>query len=467
MIGRHTIPSLRRQFRWRLAILQAIILSIIVTTLVMILILAGEYHPGEPADEVIAVVRDASTRQQNGELALRSTPALEKLRVEMPGLWFIVRDRAGHRLSEGSVPPEFASIGASLDGVSQARLGWNIADPPRPGARMQWVGSAIGEVQIVTGPGAQVSWDRALGAGLLAAFASLLPMLAIMILATWLATPVVIRSALGGLNEVIEEAGRIDVDQHGLRLPLATVPQEVRPLVDAINMTLERLDDGHERHRRFLANAAHELRTPIAVLTTRLGLLPLGSSRSTLLEDVGRLATLAEQLLDLERLRRDWRADMSEVDLVALVRDVAADLAPVAINAGYTLAVETAIERIEVMGDRASLERALVNLVQNAIQHGGRRGAILLRVDMSGGIEVHDQGTGIAEQDRTRAFEPFCRLGAGATGAGLGLYLVAEVVALHGGHIVALDAPLGGLRMRIELPVSVPGSCKPPVIQRA
>lgn len=460
MTGRHPIPSFQRQFRWRLAILQAIILSVIVTTLVTVLVLAGEYHPGEPADEVIAVVRNASTRTANGALALRPTPALKKLRAETPGLWFTVRDRAGHHLSEGSVPPEFADIGASLSGIGQARLGWNLADPPRPAARMQWVTTAVGEVQVVTGPGAPAPWDRALGAGLLAAIASLLPLLAVMIFATWLATPVVIRSALSGLNEVIEEAGRIDVDQRGLQLPVATVPREVRPLVDAINTTLGRLDEGHERHRRFLANAAHELRTPIAVLTTRIGLLPPGSSRSTLLEDVGRLATLAEQLLDLGRLRRDWRAAMSMIDLVALVRDVAADLAPVAINAGYRLAVETAVDRVEVMADRGSLERALINLVQNAIQHGGRRGTILLCVDADGRIEVHDQGTGIAEQDRARVFEPFCRLGSGTTGAGLGLYLVAEVVALHGGHIMALDGPLGGLCIRIELPVSTSGSCK-------
>ena len=322
-------------------------------------------------------------------------------------------------------------------------------------------------VQVITGPGTQTPWYRTLGAGLLAAFFVLLPILAIMMLATWFATPIVIRAALGGLHDVIVEAERIDIDQRGLRLPVSTVPREVRPLVDAINTTLGRLDEGHERHRRFLADAAHELRTPIAILTTRLGLLPPGSDRSRLLEDVGRLATLAEQLLDLERLRRHWREAMTPVDLVTLARDVAADLAPMAIDAGYTLAVECMVEHMEVMADRASLERALINLVQNAIQHGGRRGTILVRVDANGRVEVHDEGPGIAEQDKVRVFEPFRRLGTGSTGAGLGLHLVGDVVALPGGRISALDGPLGGLCMRIELPTSRPASRKADAIQRA
>jgi len=464
--SRHA-PSLRRQFRWRLAVLQAAILSIVVTALVAALIFQGNFNPIETEDDVIAAVRDASTRTATGDLALRSTPALAKLRAEVPGLWFSLRDRAEHRLSEGNVPPEFARIGASLDAIGQARLGWNLGDPPRPTARVQWVQTPVGALQVITGPGAHAPWYRTLGAGLLTALIFLLPILAIMLLATWIATPAVIRAAMAGLDDVIDEAARIDIDQRGVRLPLATVPQEVRPLVDAVNTTLGRLDEGHERHRRFLADAAHELRTPIAILTTRLGLLPPGAERARLLEDVGRLATLAEQLLDLERLRRHWKDAMAPVDLVTLARDVAADLAPMAIDAGYTLAVESMVDRVDVMADRPSIERALINLVQNAIQHGGRCGAILLRVGAEGRVEITDEGPGIAEQDRARVFEPFRRLGAGTTGAGLGLHLVSEVVALHGGRIVALDCPGGGLCMRIDLPVPGSGSRKAHAIQPA
>jgi len=458
-------PSLRRQFRWRLVILQGAILSVVVAALMAVLMIRGAFNLIEPSDDIIAAARDAATRTATGDLAVRPTPALAELRTKVPGLWFSLRDRTGHRLSEGPVPPEFAKIGAALDGIGQARLGWNLGDPPRPGARVQWVTTPIGDLQVTTGPGAHAPRRQVLGAGLLTALVFLLPILAIMMLATWLATPVVVRAAMVGLDDVIDEAGRIDIDQRGVRLPLATVPQEVRPLVDAVNTTLGRLDEGHERHRRFLADAAHELRTPIAILTARLGLLPPGPDRARLLEDAGRLATLAEQLLDLERLRRTWPQAMVSVDLVTLARDVAADLAPMAIDAGYSLAVESMAERVDVMADRASLERALINLVQNAIQHGGRRGAIQLRVEAGGRVEVLDEGPGIAEPDRAHVFEPFRRLGAGTTGAGLGLHLVGEVVALHGGHIVALDGPHGGLCMRIDLPVPGPQSRKAGAIQ--
>lgn len=454
MTDRRHVPSLRRQFRWRLAVLQAAILSVVVTTLVAVLILQGAFNPIEPGDDVIAAVREASTRTATGDLALRPTPALAKLHAAVPDLWFTLRDRAGHRVSQGAVPPEFAKIGTSLDEIGQARLGWNIGDPPRPAARVQWIQTQIGALQVMTGPGAKAPWLQTLGAGLFAVLVFLVPILAIMFLATWLATPAVLRAAMAGLDQAIDEAERIDIDQRGVRLPIAAVPREVRPLVDAVNATLGRLDEGHERHRRFLADAAHELRTPIAILTTRLGLLPPGSDRARLLEDAGRLATLAEQLLDLERLRRHWQEMMASVDLVTLARDVAADLAPMAIDAGYTLAVEAMIDRAAVTADRASIERALINLVQNAIQHGGRRGAILLRVEAPGRVEVHDEGPGIAEQDRAHVFEPFRRLGSGTTGAGLGLHLVSEVVALHGGRIVALTGPGGGLCMRLDLPVS-------------
>ncbi|WCM25736.1 HAMP domain-containing histidine kinase [Sphingomonas sp. QA11] len=445
-------PSLRAQFRWRLVTLQALILAAVVALLVAGLLARGAFDLYEPGDDVIAAVREAAVRAPGGGIALRRTPALASLEAGVPDLWFTVKDRAGHRLSHGAVPGEFAGIGAALDRVGQARLGWNLGDPPRPTARIQWIHSPAGALQVMTGPGLHAPWYRLVGSALLLVLLFLLPILAMMGLATWLVTPVVVRSALAGLDGAIGEAERIDIERRGARLPVETVPREVRPLVDAVNATLARLDEGHERHRRFLADAAHELRTPIAILTTRLGLLPDDPVRARLVEDAGRLANLADQLLDLERLRRQGRADMAPLDLVALARDVAADLAPMAIGAGYTLGLETAGGPVEALADRSSLERALINLVQNAIGHGGRRGAIVVRVGPGTAIEVRDEGPGIPEAERSRMFEPFRRLGAGGDGAGLGLNLAGEIVALHGGRIVALDSPGGGLCMRIELP---------------
>ncbi|WP_038380316.1 sensor histidine kinase, partial [Bradyrhizobium elkanii] len=223
------------------------------------------------------------------------------------------------------------------------------------------------------------------------------------------------------------------------------------PLVTAINDALKRLDDGYSRHQRFVADAAHELRTPIAILNTRLESLPPGPEKTRLLEDSARLATLAEQLLDIQRFDQ-CRNPFVRVDLVAVARNVAADLAPLAIAAGYELSLDTSVDRVETSGDRAALERALTNLVQNAIQHGGRRGTITIHVGSAATIDVSDEGDGIPQGERTRIFDPFYRLAPLDRGAGLGLNMVREIARLHGGHVSVLDGPKGGACFRLTLP---------------
>src|SRR5215475_4936880 len=111
------------------------------------------------------------------------------------------------------------------------------------------------------------------------------------------------------------------------------IPLEVAPLVTAVNEALARLDEGYSRHKRFVADAAHELRTPIAILNTRLEALQDGPDKTRLLEDTARLATLAEQLLDIQRLDQ-CRDPFSRVDLAIIAQNVAADLAPLAIAGG-------------------------------------------------------------------------------------------------------------------------------------
>jgi signal transduction histidine kinase len=270
----------------------------------------------------------------------------------------------------------------------------------------------------------------------------------LMTLATLIATPVVVRGTLAGLGKAVAQAEAININGRGARLPLDGVPSEVAPLVAAVNAALSRLDEGYERHKRFLLDAAHELRTPIAILQTRLESLSPSPDTSRLIEDVARLSTLAEQLLDLQRLNQQ-NVRLAQIDLVTIGKRVAADLAPLAIAAGYDIAFESEVERAEVSGDLASLERALTNLVQNAIQHGGRRGSITVRVDWPAMISVTDEGPGVPVADRERVFEPFHRLHARDRGVGLGLNLVQEIVRLHEARVTVLDGPNGGACFRI------------------
>jgi signal transduction histidine kinase len=180
--------------------------------------------------------------------------------------------------------------------------------------------------------------------------------------------------------------------------------------------------------------------------------LPRNAETARLLTDAARLSTLTEQLLDLQRLNQTVER-FSRLDLVAACRQVAADLAPLAIAAGYDVSFEPDSEPVVMTGDRPSLERALANLVQNAIDHGGGSGTITIRLNGAGEVSVADQGPGIPFEHRDRIFEPFYRLHPRDRGAGLGLNLVREIVHLHGGRISVSNQESAGACFRISLPV--------------
>ncbi len=434
--------------RW-LVPLQAGILAAFVLLFIATLWISGLLNRDE--EGVIDVLQRAVARDENGQLILKPTADLQAVRAQTPMLWFLIRDANEQSLSEGTVPPEFARLGPALDHINRARLDWGRSHdkPDRPAARMKRVDTAAGPVQIMAtteGRSPKSVWEIGLAFLLV-----VLPSALVMTVATLIATPMVIRKAIAGLDEAASQARKIDTDKRGTRLPVETVPIEVAPLVNAVNDALGRLDDGYERHKRFLADAAHELRTPIAILTTRLETLPQSLEKRRLTEDVARLATLAEHLLDLQRLEHQL-AELSRIDLVAISGQVIADLAPIAIAAGYDISLQHEAEHIWARGHRSSLERAIVNLVQNAIQHGGRRGAIVVSVCRPATIEVTDEGPGIPECQREQVFEPFHRLQPSAHGAGLGLNLVREIVRLHHGEVSIADAPNGGASFRIVLP---------------
>ncbi|MBN8939710.1 MAG: HAMP domain-containing histidine kinase [Rhizobiales bacterium] len=448
-----SVRSLKWRLVWRLVLLQGAMLALLLVLALGTLWAAG-YLIDEPDEDAVAdAVQVALTRDAEGRLILRRTEDLARLRQDSPNLWFVVRDRQGQVLSEGQVPPEFARIGDALDHISQARLGWQIGDDPElPTARIKRVDTAAGNVQIISGSGGKLLLRKlVLGASILF-LSAILPNLVLMTLATVIATSMVVRRALAGLGEAAAEAERIDSNQRGTRLPVDTVPTEVAPLVRAVNDALGRLDEGHERHKRFLVDAAHELRTPIAILQTRLEALPTTADKTRLLEDMARLANLAEQLLDLQRLNQ--RVDhFAPIDLVAIGRRVAVDLAPLAIAAGYELSFETETQKAPAIGDQAALERALTNLIQNAIQHGGRRGTITIAVTRDGSIEVSDEGDGIPPDQHERIFEPFHRLKPLDRGAGLGLNLVREIADIHGGTVAVFGRPGGGACFRLTVPL--------------
>lgn len=443
-----------RSLKWslvlRIAILQCVMLTLIIAGIIGAMLTTG-IIPHDYEDGTMDVLADAVTRDASGALVLKENSDLTKLRSDVPDLWFIIRDKQGHRLQKGTVPVAYQPFVGLLDNISDARIDLAIGEAAPPGGKIRWTDTAAGNVQIMSGTKGGLSLLRVLGQAPNLFLWGILPLAGLMALATLFATPWVVRGALSGLGRAATAAGQIDIDKRGVQLPLDGVPKEVAPLVDAVNAALSRLDVGYERHKRFLTDAAHELRTPVAILNTRLASLPATPERARLLQDAARLSTLADQLLDLQRLDRQAK-HFGPVDLVLLARNVVVDLAPMAFAAGYEMSFEPAKEKLVVRGDRTAIERAVTNLVQNAIDHGGKAGRITIGVRPPAVIEVLDEGGGVPASERERIFEPFYRLHPQDHGAGLGLNLVRDLMQLHGGKVEVLDGKTGGACFRMIFP---------------
>jgi len=246
-------------------------------------------------------------------------------------------------------------------------------------------------------------------------------------------------------------------------LPDAELPRELRPLVSALNQFNERLRGLFERQSQFIADAAHELRTPLAALKARveLGLRAQEPTawRSTLEEtaqNTDRLTQLANQLLSLARIESGARAiaegGAQQLDLSQLARELGLALAPLAHARGIALALE-AEQPVWLRGEPTLLNELLCNLVDNALAHTPAGGNVILRVLAPGILEVQDDGPGIPAEEHEKVFERFYRRGVQGSGAGLGLAIVGEICRAHQARISLHQALPQGLLVRVEFAV--------------
>ncbi|WP_081601902.1 sensor histidine kinase [Paraburkholderia kururiensis] len=448
---------LPRSLRWRLIVAVTLAQSALFFLIIEAWFLAvsvswyfGGVNGGYYASGAAEAVAQAVYRQPNGTLHVANTKELARLRADTEGWWFVVRDGKGGEVSEGTAPPGIAAAAHSISQVSYAELG-GVADGSTPPlATLQWKNTAAGLVQIASSGRARVTLRHILSTAGSELVLLLVATLAIVI-ATLMVTPIVIRRTLRPLDVIASEAKTIDIGQTGARLKVHEAPTEIEPLIYAINDALVRLDNGYERHKRFLIDAAHELRTPISILTTRLSALPPSDLKNRLLEDGSRLTALTGQLLDLQRLTHE-STSFAEVDLVALTERVIVDISSLLFGAGYALSFEPPKDAVVIQGDAMAIERAITNLVQNAISYGGRKGTITISVSPARWIEVSDEGPGIPAEDVKRVFEPFYRGRKDSKGFGLGLDLVQKVMNLHGGSAVALPGRTVGTCFRLTFP---------------
>ena len=271
--------------------------------------------------------------------------------------------------------------------------------------------------------------------------------------------------ALEPLKKLAQQAERIDQDSLvEVRLEENTIP-EFRDLSQSVNRMLDRLAHSFDLQRQFAGNAAHELKTPLAIMQAKLEMFaeehPDADSEITDLlrfqtDQVSRLASLVRTLLEMSDLQSIPRED--HIELAPLADEIVADLTPLAQHRSITLFQEC--EDVSIKGSDTLIYRLLFNLTENAVKYNRPGGSVRVTVAKEPEkllIRVSDTGCGIPEEYQRSIFQPFFRVDKSRSreygGAGLGLSLVWEIAELHGGSVWVEKSSENGTVIAVELPV--------------
>jgi two-component system sensor histidine kinase TctE len=248
---------------------------------------------------------------------------------------------------------------------------------------------------------------------------------------------------------------------------VAEVPGEVRPLLNSINDLLQRLDRALTLQSRFVADAAHQLKTPVAALQAQIELALREDDPARLRASIGvlqggldRLSRLVSQLLSLARNEPEGAASVSfaPLDLNALALEVASGWVPEALSRGIDLGFEGAGAPVPIEGDAGRLRELFDNLLDNAVRYSRPSGRVTVHVEAgpAPSVSVNDDGPSIPPPERSRVFERFHRLlGTSRDGSGLGLAIAQEIARIHGAEIDLADDPDGvGNTFRVSFPAA-------------
>ena len=261
----------------------------------------------------------------------------------------------------------------------------------------------------------------------------------------------IFRRALLPLRQASEIAQHIGPTRTDVRLPVDEIPDEVRPLVLAVNLALDRLDQGFRVQREFTGDAAHELRTPLSILRTRVDTLEDQEAAKALHQDIEAMSRIVGQLLDIAELDAFTINPSELADLHAVCAEVAGFIAPLALEQGRGIALIGSGMPVWVKGNAEMMKRAIRNLAENAIKHTPAQTVVEFVVEVGATVSVLDQGPGISDEERELIFRRFWRRDRSQQGStGLGLSIVQRTVELHGATITVENRSAGGAQFSIQ-----------------
>jgi signal transduction histidine kinase len=430
----------------------AVSLGIVATTVFLILlgIVVWRYHTHarDASCQAAAEILDRATVADGDALTIRSTSALEELKSGSPKLWYVVSygDLVEEFGSERRPTLPFAFPYTGPAGFSA----FNTLDKSRTFCLAVVQRQPLQLTMMIGDPQPRFSRE-------VATFISR-NVFPFALLALGFATTVAIGAKLAArfVSRSIERVTRlalaIDPAAPQGSISLSQVPRELKPLVEALNRAFGEIDAYIKMQRRFLGNAAHQLRTPLTLLRAKIEEVSEPALKAELVSDVRRLTSLVSAMLDLARLQ-NHAIEKRPIDLSVVALEVLADFSPSALDSG----TELALERIEegpfiVQGVEAAVRSALANLVGNALvhAHGAQRITANLR---RGSISIHDDGAGFFPHGVQGALiEPFQTGSAASGGAGLGLSIVREIMAAHGGELIVSSRAGHGTTMCLRFP---------------
>lgn len=266
---------------------------------------------------------------------------------------------------------------------------------------------------------------------------------------------IIIGRGLDSLERVAEEVSN-RAPSHLEPVNIKAVPQEIKPVIDELNKLFHRLKEGFDREKRFAADAAHELRTPLAAIKTQAqvalnapSLAEKNDALEKLISSVDRSTHVVQQLLTMSKLVPEAGTinDLSKVNLVKIAQEILATLVPTAIEKNIELELEHDKHLPKFTGNATAISILIRNLVDNAIRYSSPGGHVIVRIRAVQHellLEVCDDGPGIPDELRARVFERFFRvLGNKSQGSGLGLGIVKQICDLHNAR-VTLESPKEG-----------------------